>query len=433
MANNRLNNIMDKNWKTMSGILDKEMPVEKKKRGFWVWIFMIGIITVSIGIFISQQHDVNESIIKPTILETSKNDVIAANKVTKKNQVPFYNLKDKHQNPKSNYIISDNQISQTQSTTLSNLKNDGNMVNHEEQNMEIDKGNISSIVETKKLEYNHLTVNDINKKDQFADNITNIQLKDQNNESRQYINELEILPNNRSLILSNNHLPIMSISKASKTGYNLGFLASAATINLSSISSFFAGLQGEKKLSTPFSLYANLGWRQHRGTNINIQDESISLDKFELSNTTISTNQKADQELNQLIIRDITKTINYLELASGVKYQLSNSFSLIGGMNLGYLISESYEIDEETRGNYSELAKEYELNYVLSNSDQTNLHQKWTAHINVGIEARLSKSLFLYSNVHHLLNSYTNDISLSKEVNDNRNWLELGIKYNFIK
>jgi hypothetical protein len=435
MENKKIKNIMNRNWDTMSAILDKEMPVTKKKRGLWVWFLLIGIMVISSAYLVIMNvhtEKMMDNTLQPT--ETKGNHVIA-NKYQSSNHILVENKPSKIKlsstrntdTPSRNNQIKNNQVSKslniesfTQNVMVHDTKKEGKSISL------IDNENITQETDGSKADQNISNVS--------YNNLNNNILEESKTHDSQILNLLPTIDKNG--IFYNKEILKISLPNLLSTSYRLGVVASVASIDLGSVSSYFAGVQGEKKIGTSFSLYTNLGWRQHKGTNINIQHEGITLDKSEMfNNTTItaaSSSQNADQELTQLIIRDITKTINYLELTTGVRYQLFNSLSLHGGLNLGYLLSESYEIDEETRSNYIISAKEYDLSNIVTNAEQSNLHQNWTAHIHAGIETRLNSSLYIYSNLHHLLNNYTTTYS-SNKINGNKNWLELGVKYNFIK
>lgn len=445
MENKKINNIMDRNWNTMSAILDKEMPVTKKKRGLWVWFLLIGGMVISSAyLVIMNVHTeiMMDNTNQPIKIETKENQVIAKKKQSSKHILVENRPSKMAITTSENKILATKNIQIRKKQFSESLNVEGstqNLIDHGSKKEEmsislINNENITQESDGSKADQNISNVS--------YNNLNNNILEESKTHDSQILNLLSTIDKNG--IFYNKEIPKISLPNLLSTSYRLGVVASVASIDLGSVSSYFAGVQGEKKISTSFSLYTNLGWRQHKGTNINIQHEGITLDKSEMfNNTTItssssSSSQNADQELTQLIIRDITKTINYLELTTGVRYQLSNRFALQGGLNLGYLLSESYEIDEETRSSYIISAKEYDLSNIVTNAEKSNLHQKWTAHINTGIEARLSKSIYIYSNFHHLLNTYTNNTfassntTASNKVNNNKNWVELGVKYNFM-
>jgi len=399
---------------------------------------LIGIMVISSAYLVIMNvhtEKMMDNTLQPT--ETKGNHVIA-NKYQSSKHILVENRPSKiaiSTQEKKILATKNTQIRKTQFSKSINIEGSTqNLIDHVIKKEEISISLINNEIITQETDGSKADQNILNISYNYLNN--NI-LEESKTHDSQILNLLPTIDKNG--VFYNKEIPKISLPNLLSTSYRLGVVASVASIDLGSVSSFFAGVQGEKKIGASFSLYTNLGWRLHKGTNINIQHEGITLDKSEMfSNQESTTSPNADQELSQLIIRDITKTINYLELTTGVRYQLFNRLSLQGGLNLGYLVHESYEIDEETRSNYDISAKEYDLSNIVSNAEQANLHQKWTAHINTGIEARLSKSIYIYSNIHHLLNTYTNNTFASinniasNKVNSNKNWVELGVKYNFM-
>jgi opacity protein-like surface antigen len=157
-----------------------------------------------------------------------------------------------------------------------------------------------------------------------------------------------------------------------------------------------------------------------------------------LESATNSSNLSLDRDLGELIINDITKSLNYAEVSGGIKYQINNKLNVFGAFNLGYLISESYKIDDETQALYQDQTGVKDLNEFLIEAEQSTQHQKLTYHLNLGLEYKLIRGFNLYGNVHHFLtsnnnNTNNNNFQLSYSNKNSRQWFELGLKYNFIK
>src|SRR5690606_17839886 len=101
-----------------------------------------------------------------------------------------------------------------------------------------------------------------------------------------------------------------------------------------------------------------------------------------------------------------------------------------GALNLGYLFSESYKIDEETQALYQDQTGVKDLNEFLIEAEQSTQHHKLTYHLNLGLEYKLIRGFYLYGNVHHFLtsnnnNTNNNNFRLSYSNKNSRQWFEL--------
>ncbi|HMU04617.1 MAG TPA: hypothetical protein PJ990_13385, partial [Saprospiraceae bacterium] len=135
MENKRINNIMNKNWNAMESILDKEMPIQNKKRRIlWVWMFVFGIIAFSSAIYVSNQNTFNN--VKSNhedmfITEDAKNIDIASTTFGNSNQNMASSANDSptHSNGRRNKILSNSK--ENNFTKNSIYKKENLVVNNE--------------------------------------------------------------------------------------------------------------------------------------------------------------------------------------------------------------------------------------------------------------------------------------------------------------
>ncbi|HMR88544.1 MAG TPA: hypothetical protein PKD51_10335 [Saprospiraceae bacterium] len=423
MENKRINNIMNKNWNAMESILDKEMPIQNKKRRIlWVWMFVFGIIAFSSAIYVSNQNTFNN--VKSNhedmfITEDAKNIDIASTTFGNSNQNMASSANDSptHSNGRRNKILSN---SKENNFTKNSIYKKENLVVNNESDFIIE---VAKLQEGPSIKTQHDT-EDYEKEESHIElpKVYNVDLL--NTVVINSLNYHHSLPN---MVVNNTENNI---------NFKLGIITGAATTSFNAISSTYVGVQAERGLNKSLSFYSNLGWRQYKGTNTNIQLNNSSVKNLEAA--TNSSNLNLDMELGELIINDITKSLNYAEISGGMKYHINKKLNILGAINLGYLISESYKIDDETQALYQDQTGVKDLNEYLVEAEQSTQHQKLTYHLNIGLEYKLIREFYLYGNVHHFLtssdnNTVNNNLQLSYSNNNSKQWFELGLKYNFIK
>ncbi len=422
MENKRINNIMNKNWNAMESILDKEMPIQNKKRRIlWVWMFVFGIIAFSSAIYVSNQNtDNNVKFKQEEKLQSreSTNTQIASNT----NEISNLNIESSaNDSPTQGKGRRDKILSKSKETnfTKQSIHRQKNLI----VNSEPDIINIAKLQEDPSIMTQYGT-------EDFEKEESHIILPEVYN-----VDQLNTVAIN-SLNYHHN-LPSMTVkNNGNKSTFKLGVITGVGTTSFNAISSTYLGVQVERGLNKSLSLYSNLGWRQYKGTNTNIQLNNSSVKNLESAAN--STNLSLDMDLGELIINDITKSLNYAEISGGIKYRINNNLNIFGAFNLGYLMSESYKIDEETQAHYQDQTGVKDLNEFLVEAEQSTQHQKLTYHLNLGLEYKLIRDFYLYGNVHHFLtsnnnNTYYNTFQLNYSNKNSKQWFELGLKYNFTK
>lgn len=422
MENKRINIIMNKNWNAMESILDKEMPIQNKKRRIlWVWMFAFGIIAISSAIYVSNQNTDNNVKSKyedKLFSEESKNIDIASTSF---------------ENSKQNIASSANDITTQSKSRKDKIQSKSKETNFTKQSIHKKENQFvkskPDIVKVSKIQEGHSimtkhNIEDFEKEESYIELPKVYNVDQLNRVAINSINYHHSLPN---MIVNNNDY---------KSTFKFGIITGAATTSFNAISSTYIGVQVERGLNKSLSLYSNLGWRQYKGTNTNIQLNNSSVKNFETA--TSPSNLNLDMELGELIINDITKSLNYAEISGGMKYHINKKLNILGAINLGYLISESYKIDDETQALYQDQTGVKDLNEYLVEAEQSTQHQKLTYHLNLGLEYKLIREFYLYGNVHHFLtssnnNASNNNLQLSYSNNNSKQWFELGLKYNFIK
>lgn len=415
MENKRINNIMNNNWNAMESILDKEMPIQNKKRRIlWIWMFVFGIIACSSAFYISNQNTDNNVKSKheeklPSSESTNIQIASNTNEISNLNMESSANDSPTQRKGRRDKILSNSKV--TNYTKQSTHKQGNLFVKSEPDIIKVSKIQEGLSIMTQhdikdfEKEESHFILPEIYDVDQLNTVATN---------SLNYHNSL---PN---MVVKNNE---------NKGTFKLGVITGLATTSFKAISSTYIGVQIEKGLNKSFSFYSNLGWRQYKGTNTNILLDNSSVISLESANNSLNL----DMDLGELIINDITKSLNYAEVSGGIKYQIKNKLKVMGAFNLGYLISESYKIDEETQALYQDQTGVKDLNQFLREAEQSTQHQKLTYHLNLGLEYKLIKDFYLYGNVHHYLTSNNNNFQQNYSNKNSRQWFELGLKYNFIK
>jgi opacity protein-like surface antigen len=417
MENKRINNIMNKNWNAMESILDKEMPIQNKKRRIlWIWMFVFGIISCSSAFYISNQNTDNN-------VKSKQEEKLPSSESTN-TQIASNTNENSNLNMESSANDSPTQRKGRRDKILSNSKvtNFTKQSTHKQENLfvkrEPDVIKVSKIQESPSIMTQHET-EDFEKEES---RIILPEIYDVDQLNTIAINSLNYHHSLPNMVVKNNE---------NRSTFKLGVITGVATTSFNAISSTYLGVQIEKGLNKSFSFYSNLGWRQYKGTNTNILLNNSSV--ISLESATNSTNLDLDMDLGELIINDITKSLNYAEVSGGIKYQIKNKLKVMGAFNLGYLISESYKIDEETQALYQDQTGVKDLNQFLREAEQSTQHQKLTYHLNLGLEYKLIRNFYLYGNVHHYLTSNNNNFQQNYSNKNSRQWFELGLKYNFIK
>ncbi len=417
MENKRINNIMNKNWNAMESILDKEMPIQNKKRRIlWIWMFVFGIIACSSAFYISNQNTDNNV--------NSKQEEKLPSSESTNTQIASTTTENSNLNMESSANDSPTQRKGRRDKILSNSKvtNFTKQSTHKQENLfvksEPDVIKVSKLQEDPSI----MTQHDITDFEKDEGHFILPEIYDVDQLNTVAINSLNYHHNLPKMVVKNNE---------NKGTFKLGVITGLATTSFKAISSSYVGVQVEKGLNKSLSLYSNLGWRQYKGTNTNILLDNSSVISLESANN--STNLSLDMDLGELIINDITKSLNYAEASGGIKYQIKNKLKVMGALNLGYLISESYKIDEETQALYQDQTGVKDLNQFLREAEQSTQHQKLTYHLNLGLEYKIMSNFYLHGNVHHYLTSNNNNFQQNYRNKNSRQWFELGLKYNFIK
>lgn len=415
MENKRINNIMNNNWNAMESILDKEMPIQNKKRRIlWIWMFLFGIIACSSAFYISNQNTDNNV--------KSKHEEKLPSSESTNTQIASNTIENSNLNMESSANDSPTQHKGRRDKILSNSKetNFTKQSIHKQGNLfvksESDIIKVSKLQEDPSIMTQHYITDFEKEEGHFI--LPEIYDVDQlNTVAINSLNYHHSLPN---MVVKNNE---------NKSTFKLGVITGLATTSFKAISSTYLGVQVEKGLNKSFSFYSNLGWRQYKGTNTNILLDNSSVISLESANNSLNL----DMDLGELIINDITKSLNYAEVSGGIKYHIKNKLKVMGAFNLGYLISESYKIDEETQALYQDQTGVKDLNQFLREAEQSTQHQKLTYHLNLGMEYKLIRGFYLYGNVHHYLTSNNNNFQQNYSNKNSRQWFELGLKYYFIK
>lgn len=415
MENKRINNIMNNNWNAMESILDKEMPIQNKKRRIlWVWIFAFGIISFSSAIYVSNQNTDNnvKSKHEEKFLSEESTDIHIASTTTENSNLNIESTT--NNSPTQSKGRRDKILSKSKETNFTKQST------HKQENLfvkrEPDVIKVSKIQESPSIMTQHET-EDFEKEES---RIILPEIYDVDQLNTIAINSLNYHLSLPNMVVKNNE---------HKSTFKLGVITGLATTSFKAISSTYLGVQVEKGLNKSLSLYSNLGWRQYKGTNTNILLDNSSVISLESANNSLNL----DMDLGELIINDITKSLNYAEVSGGIKYHIKNKLKVMGAFNLGYLISESYKIDEETQALYQDQTGVKDLNQFLREAEQSTQHQKLTYHLNLGLEYKLIRDFYLYGNVHHYLTSNNNNFQQNYSNKNSRQWFELGLKYNFIK
>ncbi len=429
MESNRFNSIMDENWKAMNGILDTEMPIaNKRRRSILLWLLTFGMIGISASLFFykSQQMVPKDDVLKTT---TPKPKVILANNIfVSKEEIikvePKNYSKAKAIKPGISSILSSTSSSNVISSEI--LIHQPVYTNHSfHSTKEFSNSNVFDTHSNDVIPIEDKDISGVG----FEKKISVIE------QNKYSINPLSLIEIKRIDVTSTLIEPSV-VKLNTRDIYKFGLIASCATTSFESVSSFFIGMQGDRALNKSLSMYTNLGWRQFRGSNINIQIETN--EKYELESTfsgsSTSSPQQLDNTLGQLIISDITNTVNYAELGSGVRYRISSRVAIQGGINLGVFLSETYDINTKTRIHYKSLTKDAQFDLLVADTKEHSFHQRWISHVNIGLDVQLNSSLSAFGNVHRLLNNnkQIEGSNLSGQL-ANKNWAELGMKYNFMK
>lgn len=412
MENNRLNNIKNENWIAMNAILDKEMPTKKRRTGLYIWLLTFGLVGSATSLYF---YPSSVELKNRGLAPMTKPDVLKSNIYVSAESNIQYNSKEKSK------------------VEINKIRTKTKAVHTSENILETSDDNSRKAMEATIAIRESEGINSNTPETKGNSNQKEIEVLLVENSISDGESKLQFIPSidAKKIEFNSRKLEFPEVTNHHKSLYKMGLIGSGATTGFKSLSSFYIGINGERKINKSLSAYANIGWRQFIGSNLNIQKETNKL--YENTNSSTIVNPALEHDLNQIIISDITKTLNYIELTTGVNYEVSSWITLQGGITLGSLLNESYHIKEETRDYYKDLSKDAEYDVFVANIDEVTYHRKLISHINIGFEVRLNNTLSLFSSTHRFMNSSSFDKNI-KIYNQptNKFWGELGLKYNFV-
>ncbi len=407
---------IDQSWQNMSELLDKEMPVQKRKRRF-LWVWFLGLVALITAVWMYHYNFGNNQKDAPKII-TSKTEKIAQvetlvdrspTQIEEKNNLPAPN---KFENKKQN-------VSRKNSPTQNNKLNSTKTVDT--------PSTIKTNATTEKYERSIVAI-PVEKTPADTKNFDIIPQSTKLSTSSKIKHQKEINPNfarlplpafsNFPSQLPTEFIPIVQPVVKKSTKWRFGLYAGGLT---NAVGSFRAGLHSNLIINPKWTLHAGLGYaRRIKNNTTNNNDFPVVLSSNPVAGTNNDPNTIDPAFSNSLAY----KKFQYFELPILFQYQIRPKWTIDFGGQIALFHGVYYQSSEES--NFTTDST------TLSNADNRiqDLSLGAIATINFaaigGISYQITPGLSAYSAYHHSTNYLTNTDS-------NKRWqqIEVGVRYYF--
>lgn len=334
------NDFENQGWEAMLQSLNREMPVEKKRRRFLWLAFFIGLTAIMGGGFWyinteSPVTTVDKTISKPIVdIDLSKND-LSKNTVAEPN--PDNNGKeDKNVDFNNNNTIIENKIANKNNNSLSSINKNKSIDNHNNKNLNLVGNN-------KPIDNNNNNLYSLENNKLIDNNNNNLSLVENNKsidkrnemKSIELLNKIKIAPlsieqdSNLKIEPQTIYGPIKYLADVPKK-LRIGITTGLHTEKGQKIDGFQAGFVVNQTLNHRWSINTGLNFRQTHTSG-----DSISYYKTEyLANASPTTNLQSGTPIS-------LDKLYYLELPLTIEYLFKKKFAFSTGLKTSYLIGQS--------------------------------------------------------------------------------------------
>jgi hypothetical protein len=419
---------IDQGWQQMADILDKEMPVKKRKRRFlWIWSFGAAA-TVAIAVLFFNSFDANQSIQSLPIPQNAQKTIAANQKpiqpfnetiavtpaISEKTTTSPSIAATEQKNPIINAKQSNNskQFSTIATETFDhlNIEKSPAISNNESQSnaLELSKHTTSSL----------------------SENNTVLLSKKENN--LLIINKLDLLPT-PLIIFDSRHETIPPPILKQRSKWNFGGYAGLVAPNFPS---YRFGLSSQFNFSPQLALHIGLGYSNRKfKENISIEVETSTPAP---ENTTANSDPNNPDPTtsfvptNPAIVPLTFNRFHYFDLPITLQYKISPRWGVSAGAQLSHLYSHNFQNQGQ-----EEFASEPSVNVDLTGSSNGKMNMStnqisyqtkpWDMAIQAGFFYQISPKLKLEANYRSSINNYL------EIAGHQYNWkqMDIGIRYYF--
>ncbi|MBK8348637.1 MAG: hypothetical protein IPL08_13875 [Saprospiraceae bacterium] len=250
--------------------------------------------------------------------------------------------------------------------------------------------------------------------------------------------------------------PTASTNTKKHSPWRLAAEAGILTHDYQSLLAMHVGMSPEYRLSSKWSLMSSIKWRQYFQSSPLITDLSGSAERNQPTNSNVDPSGSGVfdiqydpifiHQIDQKIIHSITQHLSYLEWGGGVRYHLSERFSVLASGFAAKLIFHQYSSSLET----SQLLSIYNKSLFSQEylDSQSPFHHTFLIGWQAGAGFHLTDrfSIEAKANIFTAKNDYTsnaaaydlfesanaaNDTNFTKIPNDHRIGVEFVVKYYF--
>ncbi len=428
---------IDQSWDNMSDLLDKEMPVQKRKRRFF-WMWFLGLVAILMVGFAYQFH---LALNQPIVPKTQTDKVAKVAKV----EMPTINIATELKDKKT-----------TPTKKISKHKQFPQKSNNEKYKPGTSKSllvgkasNISKEVKAPTDQHsNPLLLENKGKVEPLKEN-SNAQIlstKIEYNYQKWLNHNIPLLPLPTFPLFQKEQsikiLPIVNPVSKKSIKWRFGFYAGGLNNKLGS---FRAGIHSNLVLNPNWTLHVGLGYSKRNKTNPfsnngeDNADIAVSNDQ-EASQTdneippppldpaaasgTLGTGLGAPQ-VDQFINFNYTK-IHYFELPILFQYQLSPKWSIDFGGQIGYLHGVRYEQAGES--NFTTDNAAFSAYNTRTQDSNSGIINDFNFAAIGGFSYKISSKVSAYSN-YHLSNNYLTQTTTNSIEAKRWQQIEVGIRY----
>ncbi len=334
------NDFENQGWEAMLQSLNREMPVEKKRRRFLWLAFFIGLTAIMGGGFWyinteSPVTTVDKTISKPIVdIDLSKND-LSKNTVAEPNPDNI-GKEDKNVDFNNNNTIIENKIANKNNNSLSSINKNKSIDNHNNKNLNLVGNN-------KPIDNNNNNLYSLENNKLIDNNNNNLSLVENNKsidkrnemKSIELLNKIKIAPlsieqdSNLKIEPQTIYGPIKYLADVPKK-LRIGITTGLHTEKGQKIDGFQAGFVVNQTLNHRWSINTGLNFRQTHTSG-----DSISYYKTEyLANASPTTNLQSGTPIS-------LDKLYYLELPLTIEYLFKKKFAFSTGLKTSYLIGQS--------------------------------------------------------------------------------------------
>ena len=389
MDDNRINELMNLNWKKMSVILDTELPVKRNKRRLmWLFIFFLIPFMAGLGTYIftqsekySQPKDMHDKNIP--ITQITENEPIAIDNKS----VNSLNLSRNTSYNFTNRIISENKNA-----------NGNNEIRYS-------KAASISPEYTKNLSFESFGIDNQHEKENTSSNVEENKRLILNTV---YLNkDIKLISNSNNIISPDRIFPQVKHTFA----LQFGLTGSALFNRLRSPSAYSGGIFVQIPVTGKLFFETNLNYLKYNQYQIFQHNGNVS--EYNSSGTSASaplpskfvyinypgalTNNELDG-LNESLLYSSISSVSYCKADINLGYHISRKVSIISGIGIQRHLKSGYEINEQNQALYKAINKVGLSPELLKSGDE--LMRKWITTASLALDYKLTSNLGLRYSLH---------------------------------